>query len=1116
MSLHTHRAPRTDLLADGLGELLARVPADPFAQELVLVPAKGVERWLSQRLSHLLGTGGGGRADGICAGVEFRNPRSLIAEITGTAAEDPWAPDALAWPLLETLDDSLDELWAATLAQHLGHTESGDEADLRRGRRYAVARRLAGLFASYAAQRPRLLADWSAGESTDGVGGQLASDLSWQPPLWRALTSRVEAPTPYERHRAAVARLQESVAESTGLPERLSLFGHTRLTATDLELLGALSTHHDLHLWLPHPSDVQWRALAGRFAGERDGSADNSRGPISRRRDTSHRQVGHPLLATLGRDLRELQRGLSTLDAIDHHLDDDKTPDTLLGWLQGDLRADGMRPQGRVLNADDRSVQVHSCHGSARQVDVLREVLLGLLQDSDLQPRDIVVLCPDIEAFAPLINAGFGLGEVVQGGHPAHRLRVRLADRSLTQTNPLLGVADALLDLANSRAAASQVLDLAQLGSVRRRFGFDDDSLEAVTDWVRQSGVRWGFDQPHRAPYGLDGFVHSTWQFGIDRVLAGVAMSDDSHAWLGTTLALDDVGSNRVEVVGRLSEFVDRTRSACDRLTGTRPLADWIQALEEGVGALTSVDRDDAWQIGQLHRELSQVLADAGDRASLPMRLPDVRALLAGHLAGRPTRANFRTGSLTVATLVPMRSVPHRVVCLVGLDDGIFPRQTLVDGDDVLARDPQTGERNQRSEDRQLLLDAIGSATETLVITYTGDNEHTGQQGPPSVPLGELLDALDATTENAARDQIVVRHPLQPFDVRNVTPGALGVPTPFTFDATALPAAKNSVGSRPEQGSFVKHPLPPRETTDVSLADLVGFFKHPIKGFFRALDVTLPWEVDAISDAMPVEIDNLEMWSVGDRMLADMLRMIHPEQALGLEWRRGTLPPGQLGWRAAGKIRDQAMALATAALTHRQVAATSHDVDVDLGGGRRLTGTIGPVYGDRLVTVGYSRVDGKHLLEAWVRLLALAAGRPDHNWTALVVGRPPRGNGAVQRLIGPPEGAPEALLRDLVSIYDAGRLEPLPLPLKASYAWASARRLGDEPVPMADAKWKSARFPGENADPAVVRVWGEHAPLSVLLGAPRVDEMVEGESTRLGAWSARLWGPLLASERGVL
>ena len=212
-----------------------------------------------------------------------------------------------------------------------------------------------------------------------------------------------------------------------------------------------------------------------------------------------------------------------------------------------------------------------------------------------------------------------------------------------------------------------------------------------------------------------------------------------------------------------------------------------------------------------MRREFNDVNSSAGRRVSeIQLTLSDVRALLRGRLGGRPTRANFRTGTLTVCTMVPMRSVPHRVVCLLGLDDGIFPRNPRPDGDDVLARNPATGERDARGEDRQLMLDAILAATEDLVITYTGADERTGALRPPAVPLGELLDALDeigaAATGEPISSRILIRHPLQPFDPRNVTPGALGTTGPFTFDPVALHGAR----PRPARGTGHRRSLSSR------------------------------------------------------------------------------------------------------------------------------------------------------------------------------------------------------------------------------------------------------------------------------------------------------------------
>ena len=644
MALHVHRAERTDLLADGLGALLAAPLDDPFEQEVVVVPARGVERWLTQRLSHRLGAGPRG-GDGVCAGVRFLSPHSLVSMLLGRELDDPWEPDRLAWPLLEVIDDSLGEPWCATLAAHLGHGIAGEEGELRASRRYAVAHRLAGLYSSYARQRVDLVRAWRLGDDTDGLE-PLPDDLAWQAELWRRLVSRVDEPPPDVRHEQTLAAL---AAGGTGLdlPGRLSLFGHTRLPATEIELLGALGEHRDVHLWLPQASAALWADLAG----------PSTEGPVPRDDDRSSTYAGHPLLASLGRDARELQRSLAVLPgAVDApSLGAVPAGNDLLGHLQADIRANHaptpIELSGRALAEADRSVQVHACHGPARQVEVLREVLVGLLQDDPtLEPRDIVVMCPDVETYAPLIEAGFGLADVVPaaagaGGHPAHHLRVRLADRALSSTNPLFSVALSLVSLAAGRARASEVLDLIGLDVCRRRFGLDDDDLTRVAGWVSESGVRWGLDGWQRARFKMEGFRQNTWRAGLDRVLTGVALSGDEHVHLGVALPLDDVGSGDVELAGRLAEFVDRLETCLQRLDAAATVPDWLGALGDGVRGLARVPEADAVAAGAVR----------------PGAEPDAARLGRGRRVD-PTAAGRRPGPAHRATrrTAHARQLPHR------------------------------------------------------------------------------------------------------------------------------------------------------------------------------------------------------------------------------------------------------------------------------------------------------------------------------------------------------------------------------------------------------------------------------------------------------------------------
>ncbi|RYP88623.1 exodeoxyribonuclease V subunit gamma [Nocardioides guangzhouensis] len=1108
MTLHLHRAERTDVLADGLAELLATPLADPFAEEVVVVPARGVERWLTQRLSHRLGSGKRG-GDGVCAGVRFLTPHSLVGMLLGRDRDDPWDPDRFVWPLLDVVDESLGEEWCATLAAHLGHGVAGDEGLLRRNRRWSVARRLAGLFASYAAQRPQLVTDWREGRDSDGVGGELDGDLGWQAELWRRLVDRVDAPPPDVRHAGTVARLRAG-GDDLALPPRLSLFGHTRLPRTEVELLAALGHLRDVHLWLPQASPHLWDELAAVAAD----------GPVRRTADDSVLRVRHPLLASLGRDARELQRSLAGVGVVAESPAGEAARDegTALGRLQADLRANVEPGSVRPVPGDD-SVQVHACHGAARQVDVLREVLVGLLADDPtLEPRDIVVMCPDIETYAPLIQAGFGLADVVPEaqGHPAHRLRVRLADRALSSTNPLLAVAVRLVSLVGSRATATEVLDLLATEPVRERFALDDDDLAQVAQWVDQAGIRWGLDADGRADYRLERFGQNTWRAGLDRVLVGVAMAEDEHRWLGAALPVDDVSSGDIDLVGALGEYVDRLAAAVDALTAARTVADWVRALADGVRSLTAVPVRDAWQLAQFDRELARIADAAAGGSRTELRVADMRALLDRQLGGRPTRANFRTGTLTVCTMVPMRSVPHRVVCLLGLDDGEFPRSGTVDGDDVLARDPVTGERDVRSEDRQLLLDAVLAAGEKLVVTYTGANEQTGAPRPPAVPLGELVDAVGG--------HVVTRHPLQPFDRRNLEPGLTRDGLAFSFDAAARAGAQAALGTRVEPRPLVEEPLPPRPLGDVALADLQRFLAHPVREFLRTrLDISAPLAAEETHDAIPVELDPLQKWAVGDRLLRDVLDGLDPASSMTAELLRGLLPPAALGQRTLTDVIKEVQALVERTAHLREGTRRTLDVDVDLGNGRRLTGTVSGIVGSRIVSVTYSSLRARQRLQSWVDLLALSAGHPDQSWTASAVGKGRAGPS--QALAGPLDHRAVAWLRDLVDTYDRGLREPLPLPLRTGLAYAEGSlraRMGDpkDPLQQARREWetdrdRAAAVPGEQDDPAHVRVHGDDAPLSVLTTVPRADEDFNDEPHRLGRYAWRVWGPLLTGGERV-
>jgi exodeoxyribonuclease V gamma subunit len=545
------------------------------------------------------------------------------------------------WPLLEVIEAALQEEWLRDLAVHLGE----EEDSARRARRFATVRHIAQLFDRYALHRPEMVRGWARGEVA------LPAQAAWQARLWRRLRDRLGEPSPAERIEAACRRL---VAEPglLELPQRLSLFGLTRLPRGHLDVLSALAAARDVHLFLLHPSAALWAKVAA------------VEPVVLREHDPTALLPANRLLASWGQDARETQLVLAAHEHTDHHHPVAAAEETLLQRIQADVRAD-LAATPHALDPADRSIQIHACHGRARQVEVLRDAILHLLEaDETLQPRDVIVMCPDIETYAPLIHATFGAGETVidddveppAGAQPD--LRVRLADRSLRQTNPVLGVVAELIDLAGRRVTASEVLDLADREPVRRRFRLDDEHLARMRDWVADSGIRWGLDAQHRAPYKLDKLEAGTWRAGLDRVLVGVTMTEQGHRLFEGVLPVDDVESVAIDLAGRMAELVDRLGAAIESFGRSQPVEDWVEAIAQAADSLTATSPRDAWQRAQLQRILEGVLDEAGGSA-VELSLP---------AAGDPRRAGRSSAGPPHAS-----QLPHRA------PDGLHARADAVD-----------------------------------------------------------------------------------------------------------------------------------------------------------------------------------------------------------------------------------------------------------------------------------------------------------------------------------------------------------------------------------------------------------------------------------------------------
>ncbi len=451
------------------------------------------------------------------------------------------------------------------------------------------------------------------------------------------------------------------------------------------------------------------------------------------------------------------------------------------------------------------------------------------------------------------------------------------------------------------------------------------------------------------------------------------------------------------------------------------------------------------------------------------------------------------------------------MVCLLGVDDGVFPRRSVVDGDDILASQPWVGDRDPRSEDRQLLLDAVLAAEEHLVVVYGGADPRTGAVRHPAVPVGELLDALDLTSRTVdggpVREQVTVRHRLQPFDPDNFAVDAL-VPGRFSFDAGAARGAL--AGTRPRReprSAYQVGVLPdPPYRPGVELTELTRFFDHPARALLRSrAQLTPGWDDPVVVDDLPVGLDGLDAWAVGTRMLRQHLAGAELSRLAAAEWRRGTLPPRGLGQQALDPVLEQVRQVADAARPHQLGDPAGRDVTARVGADV-ITGTLAPLYGPRLVSVGYSRLAAKHRLTGWLTLLTLTVAEPDESWQVVTVGR------AGTSVLGPVPAEYAALvLGDLLALYRTGQREVVPFAPNTAAEYAGHRGKGRS---LAVFRASLGTTWGFECDRTWERVLGGRS-VDALLDAPSVaaeERGVLAEPSRFGTLARRVFHPLLGAE----
>jgi exodeoxyribonuclease V gamma subunit len=944
---------RLEHLADRLAGQLRHPLADPFAREVIVVQSKGMQRWLSMALAESLG---------VWANGDFPFPNEFVWQLFSAVVPDlpsqsPFDPAVLTWRLLDLLPGLLDRPGFEPLRDYLG----GRSEPLKR---FQLAEKIADTFDQYTLFRPEMLAGWEKGR-----------DDGWQAELWRELSTGASAP-----HRGQLLARFAGTVQGAGFvpprafPDRVALFGISYLPPFHLQVLSLLARHVDVTLYLLSPCAEYWGDLV--TARERARLSGIAGLP----------DEGNPLLASLGRLGRDFaDMVLSVAEEASVASEEYLTPGdgTLLSTLQSDillLRSPAEAGQQQVAS-DDLSLRVHSCHTPLREIEVLHDQLLDYLAaDPTLAPRDILVMTPEIETYAPLIAAVFD-GVI----DPAMRIPYSIADRSIRRQGHVAETLLALLDLPASRFAVPAVLDILESLPVRQHFGLDDADLDRVRGWLEQTGIRWGLDEDDRARHGLPPFRENSWQAGLDRLLLGFAMPEQGGLFAGI-LPFGVMEGDGARLLGVLVEFVTRLADAARELGRPRPLAGWAEMVRRLLDGFVGSAETAARELLEIDTVLAGLAECSGLAGFAGEVTPEVfRSWLAARLDRQERDLGFLGGGVTFCAMLPMRSIPFRVIALVGINDGVFPRQNRPPGFDRVARNPRPGDRSLRDEDRYLFLEALLSARDALYLSYVGQGSRDNAELPPAVVVSELLDYLagrftvgrgePGPSSGQASESFVTKQRLQPFSRAYFT-GEAGL---FSYSAENCQALRDRPAVPRGPLPFLTRPLSlPDEWQELPLAVLLRFFDNPARFFLeQRLGIRFAGLAAPLEGREPFGMEGLAAYQLKQELLEICLAGGDPATFLPVARARGLLPPARHGAalfagivaevsRFAGQVRQAAGALPL--LPPLEIDLVCHGV--------RLFGRLDRLSPDRLLRYRCARLKGRDQWRLWLEHLVLNVAAP--------------------------------------------------------------------------------------------------------------------------------------------
>lgn len=854
--LHHHSCQQT-LVQQLIDKTSKEGVGSPFAKSTILVRNQGMATWIKQQMAN--------SEAGIAMQVDFPQPNTFLNTLL---EDDSVQVDAILWKIYQALPTLLKRPSFRLLSEYLNEEDSPRLAQ----KRYQLASKIAGLFDKYLLYRPHWIAAWSNNEP---VMDQIHE--SWQRELWQEIGGKKV------HHWAQTILHQRLDLSSTKLPEALHVFGISNFAPVYVNFLYQLSHHIPVHIYWLNPVDGYW------------GDGPNKRQWILEKAfsDPSSVLLHNPLLASFGRMGREFAHTIYGGNQAEYLVQEedlpqpsDAAPASLLEGIQLSLREN--QPNSYAFT-DDQSISIHSCHSPLRELETLKDHLLRQSQLSSFDASDVLVLCPDIDTYAPAIEAVFG-SHAQSSDIP---LPYRIADRNKPSDNPNIAAVTRLFQLRSSRFTNHEALQLLNTPAIREQFDLHQDDFPLIKEWVEKNGIRWGLDSHHVTDCITElENSHWSWQSGLDRILLGVAMpqsSDDSTLW-NDIVPFHDIEGSNLRIVNALCGFVQWCQSVYYDLSRTLSLQQWIDTVRQWIATGYSTSDESQSQLRPFYKSLEK-LEESAALVNEPLPSTVFAEHLNQMLGDEGTAYGFLSGSITFCEMKPMRAIPAKMICLLGMNYDSFPRTTQDLQFDLTRFDRQEGDRSSRDDDVYFFLETLLSAQKHLFISYQGRSIKDGTELPPSTALQTLLDHTPQLKECVHQER------LHSFD-----PSYFDSTTPTSFSSSLLEAAKQVQQSENKNPRLEFNITQLDDHRHITVDNFLQALTKPARYFLRqCLQAQTLYLDQPLEENEPVELDGLAKWQLRNNYLQS--RHCSDDKISAMQ-QNSTIPPARIGIQAIEDTLD--------------------------------------------------------------------------------------------------------------------------------------------------------------------------------------------------------------------